>query len=156
MKPLPPRVVGPISPCNSAVRVQGQVAGASVQIFQTGNVMPIGQGVAVSGDQIFSLNGSPIKPGLPVFARQTASGGQSDVPPSNEQTIPLAQATLYGPLGQASYLADCGQCVQIVGAYPGASVTLRSASALRSAPVAAVDGTVTVRMLSPLQYGEQL
>jgi hypothetical protein len=85
MNLLPPRVVGPISPCNRAVRVQGQLTHAMVRIFQ-GNTL-LASANATSADQVFPIRGA-ILPGKPVFAVQNF-GAQSPVPPLNERTIPL-------------------------------------------------------------------
>ena len=52
---LPPRVIDPLSECSSHVRVQGQLTGATVDLFANG--VHVGSGVATWSDQIFPLNG---------------------------------------------------------------------------------------------------
>ena len=56
---LPPVVVGPLSECSSHVRVQGQLTGATVDLFANpgGHV---GSGVATWSDQVFALNGGVV------------------------------------------------------------------------------------------------
>jgi hypothetical protein len=41
---LPPAVIGPLSKCSSSVRVQGQLIGATVNLFANG--APVGTGLA--------------------------------------------------------------------------------------------------------------
>ena len=70
---LPPRVIGPLSVCSAAVRVQGQVTGSTVDLFADG--VHLGSGVAHWSDQTFSLNGGVIlTAGSKVTATRTLVG----------------------------------------------------------------------------------
>ena len=59
---LPPAVVGPLSECSSSVRVQGQLIGATVDIYS--NNVHVANGVATWTDQVFPLSpGQTLPPG---------------------------------------------------------------------------------------------
>jgi hypothetical protein len=76
---LPPAVIGPLSECSSRVRVQGQLIGATVDLFA--NLVHVGSGVATWSDQVFPLGGGvTLAPGSNVTATQSQSGSVS--PPS--------------------------------------------------------------------------
>ena len=76
MSLLPPVVVGPISECSSSIRVQGQLVGATVNLFSNGN--NVGSGVATWADQVFPLKGGvTLTPGANISATQTSDGQTS-------------------------------------------------------------------------------
>src|SRR5437870_10477161 len=78
---LPPAVVGPLSECSSRVRIQGQLIGATVDLFSNG--AHVGSGVATWTDQVFPLAaGKTLAPGAAVTATQTLSGSTSPASPS--------------------------------------------------------------------------
>src|SRR5215470_157762 len=59
---LPPAVVGPLSECSSRIRVQGQMIGASVDLYSNGS--HVGSGTATWTDQSFKLDpGKTLVPG---------------------------------------------------------------------------------------------
>ncbi|HKV41109.1 MAG TPA: hypothetical protein VJX67_18020, partial [Blastocatellia bacterium] len=80
---LSPIVVGPISECNSTIRVRGQNIGATVQLFQSGIPTPVGEGIATWSDQPFPLKaGAQLVAGASITATQIASGETSQPSPS--------------------------------------------------------------------------
>src|SRR5664279_5373233 len=79
--PLLPPVVSALSECSSQFKIQGQLIGATVDLFQDG--ANVGGGVATWPDQVFNLkSGVTLKTGAghPVTATQTLGGVTS--PPS--------------------------------------------------------------------------
>ncbi len=50
---LPPAVVGPLSECSSSVRVQGQLIGATIDVYSNG--AHVATGTATWTDQAFKL-----------------------------------------------------------------------------------------------------
>ena len=81
MSSLPPNVIGPLSVCNKVVKIQGQVTGATVRIYDNG--AKVAEGVATSADQVFSLDpGKSLHAGHSVTATQDQGDGES-VPSPN-------------------------------------------------------------------------
>lgn len=94
---LSPPSISPVSECNSSVRVQGQLTGATVLIIRNGDrAHPIGKGVPSWPDQVFSLTDLP-PGGLQAEDKLTAIQvlGADE---SNESPIPV-QVQKFDPEG---------------------------------------------------------
>src|SRR6266566_3972005 len=142
---LPVRVIGPLSECSSSVRVEGQITGATVQIFMTGQAGAIGGGVAGWSDQTFPLNvGVSLAPGASVQASQTLGPETSALGPA---VTVQKKPPVIGPVVFLSHLYQCGKCLWISGAVPGASVEVKAGPSFRALGIAA-DGNARLG-LSP-------
>ena len=151
---LPPTVVGPISACNSSVRVQGQNIGANVDLFESGSSSPIGGGVATWSDQAFPLNsGVQLTAGQTITATQTQDGQTSQ--PSSAPLQVQSNPEAVGAVALASHIYQCGQALRFFGAVPGATVQVIANGQIRGQGVSP-DGTVRVILSAPTQASETL
>jgi Domain of unknown function (DUF1929) len=147
---LPPRVVAPLSECSSAVWIQGQVTGATVEIFADGS--PVGSGVATWSDQLFALTaGVTLAAGAKVTARQTLGADTS--PASPDPLAVQARPPVVGPVAYRSQLYVCGECMWLGGMVPGATFETRVGGALRSAGTSHT-GEIHVHLSAPTAPGE--
>ena len=138
---LAPTVIGPVSECSTSVRVEGQISGATVTLFVTGQAAAIGGGVASWSDQVFPLNaGVTLAHGHSVQATQTLAGQTSPLGPGI--TVQKKPPSV-GAMAFQSHLYHCGTCVWLVGAVPGADVTVKVGGALRGSTVSA-DGNARI------------
>jgi len=138
---LAPTVIGPVSECSSSVRVEGQISGATVKLFVTGQAAAIGGGVATWSDQVFPLNaGVTLANGQSVQATQTWAGQTSPLGPGI--TVQKKPPSV-GAMAFQSHLYHCGTCVWLVGAVPGADVTVKVSGSLRGSTVSA-DGNARI------------
>ncbi len=132
-----PTVVGPVSELTVSIRVQGQLAGATVTVLAQGsNPRVVADGTATSADQRFTLTaGEHLRADDLLVAVQKLSSETSQVPtgdlgiavqpkPSNVNDI--------GVLGLETHLWQCGQFVYVSGAIPGANVALATTSVIGS------------------------
>ena len=145
MAPLAPTVVGPVSECSSTVRVQGQFTNATVELFVTGQAASIGGGTATWSDQVFPLHaGVTLPPGQTVWARQTL-GGQTSPPlgPAVPGVTVQKKPPSIGTVAFKSHLYQCGTCVWLVGAVPGAEVVVTVGGSFRGSTVSA-DGNARI------------
>src|SRR5829696_2819381 len=107
---LPPRVIGPLSECSTAVRVQGQLTGSVVTVYANGAV--VGTGTATWSDQTFPLTTS-LAAGQEVTATQTIGLDTSIASP--EAVEVQAKPPVIGAVGFRSHLNQCGDCVWLEG-----------------------------------------
>ena len=153
----PPTVVGPVSPCNTSIRVQNQLIGATVDILQNGNPNPIAEGVASWTDQTFNLNaGVVLNPNDEITARQVLAAdtsGRTPVPVLVQQK----PAAPLGPVTFAGSVLACANALPISGAVPGAQITLTDATNhIRGSGVALQDGSAIIGLNPQLRHGEIL
>lgn len=140
-------VIGPLSECSSSVRVEGQISGSTVAIFMTGHSGSIGGGVASWSDQSFPLNaGVTLTPGQTVFATQTLA---SQTSPQGPGIIVQKKPSTIGPMAFQSHLYQCGRCVWLVGAVPGAHVNLTVLGIPRGSTVS-TDGNARIGLTTQL------
>ena len=152
-----PIVVGPASPCSEGVRVQGQLPGATVQVFATspgGATRLVAEGKAASADDVI-----PLKPREHLKERDRLTAGQFTAA-DHGGPLPAAQglevlaepevADLNGLFSPESLL-DCGTCLWVGGVVPGASVSLSISGA---APTSVDTSSDTVKFFLPA--GERL
>lgn len=130
---LPPSIVGPLSECSSRVRVQGQLIGATVDIYSSG--AHVATGTATWTDQIFPLSpGKTLAPGNQVTATQTVSGvtsPQSPMPVTVQKKPPVI-----GPVSSKTHIYVCGQCLWLDGMVPGAHVEVSVGGVSRGTGIA--------------------
>lgn len=150
---LAPRVIAPLSECSSSVRVEGQITGAQVALFMGGHAGSIGGGTATWSDQVYPLNGGvTLVPGQMVQARQSLGGETSPLGPGvSVQKRPPA----IGDLAFQSHLYQCGRCVWLVGAVPGAKVDLTVGGNPRGSTISA-DGNARIGLSQRLNLGDVL
>jgi hypothetical protein len=115
---LPPRVIDPLSECSHSVRVEGQISGATVELFMSGHSGAIGGGAATWSDQTLPLLINLV-PGATVQALQKLGPDTSGLGPG--VTVQMKPPTI-GPVVFLSHLYQCGRCVWISGAVPGAQI----------------------------------
>jgi outer membrane protein assembly factor BamB len=150
---LSPRVIAPLSECSSSVRVEGQITGAHVELFMTGHAGPIGGGNATWSDQDYPLGGGVnLVPGRTVQARQSLGGETS---PSGPGVVVQKRPPTIGTLGFQSHLYQCGTCVWVVGAVPGARVDLTVGGSPRGSTISA-DGNARIGLTQQLHPGDVL
>src|SRR5215831_21015695 len=113
---LPPLVIGPLSECSAAVRVQGQLIGATVDLYAGG--VHVGSGVASWSDQVFPLNGGvTLTPGSNVTATQSLGGATSAHSPT--PVTVQKKPPVVGHVGLRTHVYVCGQCLWLDGMVPG-------------------------------------
>jgi outer membrane protein assembly factor BamB len=150
---LSPRVIAPLSECSSSVRVEGQITGAKVELFMTGHAGSIGGGTATWSDQDYPLGaGVTLTPGHTVQAQQSLGGETSPLGPgiSVQKKPPTIGAVAF-----QSHLYQCGRCVWLVGAVPGAKVDLTVGGSPRGSTTSA-DGNARIGLSQQLNLGEML
>ena len=82
-----PLVVAPVTPCSRSVRVQGQSAGATVEVFAavraTGTTRSVGKTIVSTTNELVQLSaGIQLKPGEFVTASQRTGADFADhLPP---------------------------------------------------------------------------
>jgi hypothetical protein len=152
MSLLPPVVVGPLSVCSSSVRVQGQLIGATVDLFSGG--APAGTGVATWTDQVFPLKaGVTLAAGANVTATQTSGGVTSPASPS--PVVVQKKPPTIGGVGSKTHIYECGQCLWLDGMVPGATVEVTVGGALRGKGTAA-DGSARIGLSPQTSPGDTL
>ncbi|MGQ0779081.1 MAG: galactose oxidase-like domain-containing protein [Pseudonocardiales bacterium] len=144
---LPPRVIGPLSECSTAVRVQGQLTGSTVTVYAGGAV--VASGMATWPDQTFPLTGS-LAPGQQVTATQTVGLDTSIASP--EAVEVQAKPPVIGGVGFRSHLNQCGACVWLEGLVPGAKVELRDGATVLGSGES-YDGNARFHLSTPLAAG---
>lgn len=144
---LPPRVIGPLSECSTAVRVQGQLTGSVVTVYANGAV--VGTGAATWSDQTFSLTTS-LAAGQEVTATQTIGLDTSIASP--EAVEVQAKPPVIGTVGFRSHLNQCGDCVWLEGLVPGAKVELRDGATVIGSGES-YDGNARFHLTTPLAAG---
>ena len=150
---LPPRVDGPLSQCSSSVRVEGQITGSTVEIHMSGQVGPVGSGVAGWSDQTFPLNpGVQLTPGSTVQALQRQGATLSALGPGI--TVQKRPAVI-GPLAFQSHLYVCGSCLWITGAVPGAKVDVDVLGVPRGSGISA-DGNARLGLAPVIGHADIL
>jgi hypothetical protein len=143
---LAPTVVGPLSQCSPSVRVQGQMVGATVALFESGQAASIGGGVATAGDQVFPLNGGvTLAPGKTITAKQTQ--GATTSPASPGVVVQPKPATI-GHVACSTHIYKCGQALWLSGMVPGATFTVKVGALLRGSGTS-YDGTAQVSLTAP-------
>jgi hypothetical protein len=149
---LPPAVVGPLSECSSTVKVQGQLIGATVNVFSNG--VHVATGTASWTDQTFPLlPGKHLSPGDKVTATQTVSGTTSPLSPSPVQV--QKKPPTIGPVSSRTHIYVCGQCLFLDGMVPGARVTVTVGGVLRGLGIAD-DGTARFGLSPQTSSGDTL
>ncbi len=149
---LPPRVIGPLSECSSHVRVQGQLTGSTVDLFDNG--VHVGSGVASWSDQSFPLNaGVTLTAGANVTAKQTLGAQISPLSPQPVQV--QKKPPVIGTVGCKTHIYACGQCLWLDGMVPGATVEVKVGGVLRGSG-RADDGTARIGLSTQTGLGETL
>jgi hypothetical protein len=154
---MQPAVVGPLSELSPSIRVKGQLVGATVTVESA--TRKVAEGIAVSGDQRFTLlAGVKLSRTEALFAVQHIGGEQSEAPLINLR-MPVAPAPStsadFGLVNVATHLYACGRFVWIDGAIPGADVTLLAGGVPIGAGVAD-EGTARFGLTTPIPSGSTL
>jgi glycerophosphoryl diester phosphodiesterase len=130
-----PTIIGPISELTTSVRLQGQLAGATVTIFTASPVQTLlAKGVATSSDQRFPLlPGVHLSAAHKLFAMQDL-GGDSSVVPGGDlfmgvQPKPQSAGDI-GTVGFRTHPFECGRYMWVAGGIPGAEVQVSSGAQL--------------------------
>jgi hypothetical protein len=149
---LPPAVIGPLSECSSRVRVQGQLIGATVDIFSNG--AHVATGTATWTDQIFPLlPGKTFPPGALVTATQKQAGSTS--PPSPSPVMVQKKPPVVGSVTSKTHIYVCGHCLWLDGMVPGAKVGVSVAGVVRGSGIAD-DGSARIGLSVPTASGDVL
>jgi hypothetical protein len=135
---LSPRVKGPLSECSSSISVEGQLSGSTVRVFADGKLVAEGQSVwnAISLDL---LPGKKLNPGSAVVAEQSLENETSPVSP--EPVIVQKKPPQIGGLAFNHVIYECGECLSLQGAVPGAKIEVRAGAS----PGTGIRGTATSR-----------
>jgi hypothetical protein len=149
---LPPVVVGPLSECSSRVKVQGQLIGATVDVYSNG--AHVATGTATWTDQVFPLlAGKTLAVGANVTATQTMGGVTS--PPSPLPITVQKKPPTIGFIASKTHIYVCGQCLWLEGMVPGATVEVTVGGVLRGSGIAD-DGSARFGLSVPTQAGDTL
>ena len=162
MSILPPRVIGPLSPCSSRIRLQGQFSGATIEVFADDELV-ISPCEASGPDEFFDLDpGESLPPLSVVWAVQTFEGERSLDPERENGVEVMGQprdstviSTVRAPRWEG-HLHVCAGCVRLAGVIPGALVTVRDSSRGLRAEGQSVDTVVRMRLNEPIMPGERL
>ena len=126
---LPPRVVLPLTACSTEVRLQGLVPGTTVRV--TANGRSVAQGPATSSEQSFTLS-SALQAGEIVRGKQDFPTEGSDPTPDGVKVLRGATSGAeLGALNAVSHIYQCGRCLWVDGAFPGATVEVRAGGQVR-------------------------
>lgn len=155
MKPCAPTIVGPISTLSKFVRVQGTLAGASVEVNADGVAGAVAQGTAHGPDQYYPIV-NQLQAGQVLRARQTSQLVTSDRTPD-----PHAITVLGGPKklpvpNLYSHLYRCSQCVWVDGIYPGADLEVMSGNTLRASDPGVLEVGARVVFVPAISAAEKL
>lgn len=142
----PPTVIGPISECNDSIRVKGLRTGATVSIIMDGT--SIGSGSASWPTETFPIT-TTLTAGRFVHARQELGGEISPAVPIIDRTeVQPAPADISSSFVHVDgTVYECGNCVQVSSAVPGAQVHVSSGAVERGVGTA-VNGRANIK-LSP-------
>jgi hypothetical protein len=153
----PPRVVPPLNACSDRVRLQGQVTGATVEIFasRTNIYDRVFQGTASAPDETFELT-RLLDEGEQVFARQSLPGEISPITPRLEIVQPRPKPSEVGPLMAHTHLFRCGECLMLGNAYQGARVEVFSQTRGKLGEAIAADSRARVHLNQPLLLNEDI
>ncbi len=149
---LPPRVIGPLSECSSHVRVQGQLTGATVDLFANG--VHVGSGVATWSDQVFPLNGGVTLAASAGVTATQSLGGQVSAP-SPQPVVVQKKPPVIGNVGCQTHIYACGECLWLDGMVPGATVEVQVGGVLRGSG-RADDGTARIGLSPQTSLGDIL
>src|SRR4051794_26179649 len=145
---LPPRVTAPLSECSGRVEVKGQVPGATVHVFADDE--PIVEALSSFSELQLDLPVS-LAAGASVIATQTLGSDEST--PSPEPVIVQAQPPSIGSLVFESTIYECGACVALSGAIPGATLEVHALNGpdpgLRGTRTAEITGNTKVSLEPP-------
>ncbi len=121
---FPPRVIGPISPCNTFVLVKGQIPGNDVRVFADGSL--VASGLATAVEQFFDLiPGIVLLPNQLIKAQQVNTAGEVSIDhPDGIEVMPTPALRDMGRIAWLSRLHECGRCLMIGGAYPGSRIKI--------------------------------
>lgn len=148
--PLLPPSVSPVSECSQAVKLQGQLTGATVDIFMDG--VRVGSGTAAWADEVIPLApGVTLQPGASITATQSLG---------DERSLPSAPVIVRGrspipPVRFVSHLWACGRCLFLEEVIPGAVVHVLANGAVRG-ETTAVDTTARVGLNQPLALHDRV
>jgi hypothetical protein len=148
-----PIAIGPLTPCSKSVRVQGQSAPATVQVFATvlgtGATRLVGKADTVSANELIPLlAGLQLKPGELVTASQRTTTDFADhLPPEfGVEVMAAPEVADLDALFSGETILECGSCLWVAGIYPGAIVTLRQNA---DPPLTAESASDTVKFVLP-------
>jgi hypothetical protein len=147
---LPPRVVGPLSECSSAVKVEAQLTGSTVTVRADGAV--VASGVATGPSQVFALTAA-LGSGQQVTATQTI--GMDTSAPSPDPVMVQKKPPTIGMVSYRSHLHVCGGCLWLEGLVPGATVEVTGNGGFRGSGDS-YDGNARVGLNGPIAAGEAL
>lgn len=148
---LPPRVIGPLSECSQKVRVEGQVAGADIEVRMDGSTV-VASGPSPGPGVTLTVT-SPLKPGSKITALQRLGSDTSDQSP--EPVTVQAKPNEIGMVGFRSNIIECGECLWIEGAVPGADVSIEQDS-VHVGTRNSYDGNARIRLSEPIKPGSKL
>ncbi len=153
----PPKIVGPISPCSTTIRVEGQLKGATVTIVADSYTV-VGELKAANGGQDdIAVQLGALTPGVNLRARQ-AHGG--DVSALSKHFVPVQNAAQFSAIPPPTLMTPlfaCGRCILVVGALPGALVRVRvEPGATIVGEAASLQGVAVVHLSEPLLAGQRL
>jgi hypothetical protein len=121
-----PKVIPPLTPCSTHIRVQWLLPGATVRILADGREVAKKDRVASSEELIELPLYTRLKPGAMVLAEQSLDGDASGIPPFDLAVKVLKHPDsddlddLYAPFP----LLQCATCLFVGGTIPGATVSL--------------------------------
>ncbi len=119
MKLLAPKLVGPLSICSTSAEVQGNIAGASIEIKVGGTLASSHLSKWPGG--LYPI-GVPLQANQIVTASQSLNGNSSpDSPPITVQAAP----SQLSPLTVTTSLHTCGRAIRVTGATPGAKIDVQ-------------------------------
>jgi len=125
-----PRIVGPVSPLSTVVRMTGHGPGAVVEVVAIDGTdeRQIARDTPSSAfDGYVALGSIRLREGEWLATRQTdAAGDKSALLPASERVQVLAEPTAADATAVAilTHASICAECLYIDGAYPGAEVSI--------------------------------
>jgi hypothetical protein len=157
----PPRIVTPLVACSPSVRLQGQVTGARVTIRVQSPSWGGGTFTftAAGADEAFTLP-RDLAGGDRVSASQDKAGYGSSIgiAPVIETVPPPPDLSELAAPTALNHLFACGSCIAVGNVFPGAEVTISSATRgqVGKGVAEATGGLARLALTSPFEEAEQL
>jgi hypothetical protein len=158
-RPLPPIVVGPITPTTPSVQVRAVAPNATVDLLVAGAT--VGSAGSTAGGTVWVPVASPVVVGQGVTARQSTAGGTSD-----ESAQPVPVVDVPNPLPSPVFVSPLSTCMsrlRLDGLVPGATVLVRQGGTVVGKTVAgqpsdfvAIDAAASLTGGARLQASQEI
>jgi photosystem II stability/assembly factor-like uncharacterized protein len=138
MELTPPKIIGRLTPCSSAVLVRNQLSGSLVEIFAD-DVKVGGKSTSGPDDFVVLDTGVTLTAGAKITTKQTL-GSDASLLENSVPVIVHSSPSTIGGINFPTPLHVCGECVFVDGVEPGAIVDIMVAGSPHGHYEAKTDG----------------